>query len=126
MFSIITIASSTTKPTEIVNAINEMLSRLKPATYMTENVASRDNGTARDGITVAHSVRRNKKITMTTRQIVSSIVNCTSCTAARVTSVRSIISSTWTEGGSDCCSFGINRLIVSASSTVLAPGAFWI
>src|SRR6266481_1486737 len=55
MFSIMTIASSTTKPTEIVSAISEMLSRLKPATYMTENVASSDNGTAKLGITVAHS-----------------------------------------------------------------------
>src|SRR6201984_1153758 len=102
MFSIMTIASSTTKPTEMVNAISEILSRLKPATYITENVASSDNGTARLGITVAHNVRRNKKMTMTTRQIVSIIVSCTSRTAARVTSVRSSIRSTWTAGGIDC------------------------
>ena len=89
-----TIASSTIKPTEMVSAISEMLSRLKPATYMTANVASSDNGTAKLGITVAHSVRRNRKMTMTTRTIVSIIVNCTSRTAARVTSVRSSIRST--------------------------------
>src|ERR1700756_2123510 len=94
--------------------------------YMTENVASSDNGTARLGITVAHSVRRNRKITMTTSEIVSNIVSCTSRTAARVTSVRSSISSTWTEGGIDCTSFGINALIVSTNATVFAPGAFWI
>jgi len=64
-------------PTEMVSAISEMLSRLKPATYITENVASSDNGTARLGITVAHNVRRNRKMTMTTRQTVSSIVSCT-------------------------------------------------
>src|SRR3984893_6016356 len=83
--SIMTIASSITKPTEMVSAISEMLSRLKPATYMTENVASSDNGTARLGITVAHIVRRNRKMTMTTSEIVNNIVNCTSRTAARVT-----------------------------------------
>ena len=126
MFSIMTIASSTTNPTEIVKASSEMLSRLKPARYITAKVASSDNGTARLGITVAHSVRRNRKMTMTTRQIVSSIVSCTSRTAARVTCVRSSIRSTWTAGGIDCSSFGIKALIVSTNATVLAPGAFWI
>src|ERR1700730_18930805 len=101
MFSIMTIASSTTKPTEIDSAINEMLSRLKPANHITAKVASSDRGTAKLGITVAQTVRRNTKITITTRAIVSSIVNCTSRTAARVTSVRSSIRSTWTEGGID-------------------------
>src|SRR5580658_6414057 len=120
MFSIITIASSTTNPTEIVNAISEMLSRLNPATNITENVASSDNGTARLGITVAQIVRRNTKITTTTSAIVSSIVYCTSRTAARVTSVRSSIRSTCTAGGIDCSSLGISALIVSTSATVLA------
>src|SRR6202040_3863394 len=101
MFSIMTIASSTTKPTEMVSAISEMLSRLKPATYMTEKVASSDSGTARLGITVAHIVRRKMKMTMTTRRMVSIIVNCTSCTAARTTSERSDTRSTLTEGGID-------------------------
>ena len=38
MFSIITIASSTTKPVEIVSAINDRLSRLNPSRYITANV----------------------------------------------------------------------------------------
>ena len=38
MFSIITIASSTTKPVEIVSAISERLSRLKPASFITPKV----------------------------------------------------------------------------------------
>src|SRR5712691_12152323 len=119
MFSIITIASSTIKPTEMVSAISEMLSRLKPATHMTAKVASNDKGTAMLGITVAQIVRRNRKMTMTTRVIVSIIVNCTSWTAARVTCVRTTINSTLTEGGIDCSSFGINSLIVSTSAMVL-------
>src|SRR5579863_6811269 len=108
MFSIITIASSTTNPTEIVSAINEMLSMLKPPAYMTPKVATSDNGTARLGMTVAHKVRKNRKITMTTRLIVSIIVNCTSWTEARIVSDLSDIRSTWTAGGSDCSSLGIN------------------
>ena len=38
MFSIITMASSTTKPVEMVSAISERLSRLKPISFMTPNV----------------------------------------------------------------------------------------
>ena len=77
---------------------------------MTAKVASSDSGTAMLGITVAHNVRRNMKMTRTTRPIVSIIVNCTSCTAARTTSERSETRSTWTEGGIDSCSCGISCL----------------
>ena len=47
MFSTTTMASSTTKPTEMVAAISERLSRLKPATYMTVAAPSSDSGTTR-------------------------------------------------------------------------------
>ncbi len=53
MFSIITIASSTTKPVEIVSAINVRLFRLNPIRYMTPKVPTSDNGTAAAGMTVA-------------------------------------------------------------------------
>src|ERR1700730_5689408 len=43
MFSIITIASSTTNPVEIVSAISERLSRLKPTRYMATKVPTSDN-----------------------------------------------------------------------------------
>src|SRR3984957_11051834 len=49
-FSIITIASSTTNPVEIVSAINVRLFRLYPARYITPNVPTSDNGTATLGI----------------------------------------------------------------------------
>jgi hypothetical protein len=90
MFSSITIASSTTKPTEIVSAISERLSRLKPTRYMTAAVPSSASGTVTLGISVAGTLRRKTKITITTSAIVSISVNSTSCTEARIVCVRSI------------------------------------
>ena len=46
MFSIITIASSTTKPVAIVSAIRLRLLIEKPAKYMTPKVPMSDSGTA--------------------------------------------------------------------------------
>src|SRR5438477_4834328 len=86
MFSIITIASSTTKPVEMVNAINDRLSRLNPARYMMPKVPMRESGKATLVITVVQSFRRNRNITMTTRAIVRSNVNWTSRTEARIVS----------------------------------------
>jgi len=74
---------------------------------MTAKVATSESGTAMLGMTVAHNVRRNRKITTMTRPIVSIIVNCTSRTDARIVCERSDIRSTWTDGGSDSSSFGI-------------------
>ena len=68
MFSSTTIASSTTNPTARVSAISDMLSRLYPSRYMTANVATMDIGSARLGIAVARTLRRKRKITITTRQ----------------------------------------------------------
>ena len=85
-----TIASSTTKPVEMVSAISVKLFRLYPSTYMTAKVPTSDSGTAMLGITVAESVRRKMKITATTSaiQIISS--NSTSLTDARTVNVRSV------------------------------------
>ena len=66
MFSIITIASSTTNPVAIVSAIKVRLFRLKSMRYIAPKVPTRDSGTAAAGMTVAESVRRNRKITMMT------------------------------------------------------------
>ena len=70
MFSSITIASSTTKPTAMVKPISERLSRLKPSTYISPKVPSSDIGTVTLGISVARRLRRKMKITMTTSPIV--------------------------------------------------------
>ena len=99
MFSIITIASSTTKPVEMVSAINERLSRLNPARYMMPNVPMSESGSATLVITVAQSFRRKRNITITTSAMVSSNVYCTSRTDARIVSVRSARMETCTDGG---------------------------
>ena len=49
MFSIITIASSTTKPVEMVSAISVRLLRLNPAKYIAANVPTSESGTATAG-----------------------------------------------------------------------------
>ena len=44
-FSIMTMASSTTKPTETASAISDRLSIEKPATHITAQVPASDSGT---------------------------------------------------------------------------------
>ena len=99
MFSIITMASSTTKPVEMVSAISERLFRLKPSRYMTPNVPTSESGTATAGMTVAARLRRKRKITSTTSTTDSTSSNCTSATEARMVVVRSVRTVTWTDGG---------------------------
>ncbi len=53
MFSIITMASSTTKPVAMVSAISDRLSSEKPHRYMTASVPTSDSGTDRLGMMVA-------------------------------------------------------------------------
>ena len=48
-----------------------------------------DSGTVTAGMIVAQKLRRNRKMTITTSATVSSNVNCTSATEARMVSVRS-------------------------------------
>ena len=71
MFSIITIASSTTNPVEMVSAIRVRLFRLYPSRYITPKVPTSDSGTATLGITVAERFRRKRKMTITTSPMVS-------------------------------------------------------
>ena len=75
MFSIMTIASSTTKPVAMVIAINVRLLRLYPSRYITPKDPTSERGTATLGITVPDTVRRKTKITSTTRTMVSNSSN---------------------------------------------------
>jgi len=75
MFSSITIASSTKKPIERVSAIRERLSRLYPRRYITAKVPIIEIGRATEGITVAESLLKKRKITSTTRKTVKRRVN---------------------------------------------------
>ena len=74
MFSSMTIASSTTKPTEIVSAISDTLSSEYPMMYIAAMVPRSDRGIATAGMNVARNVRRNPKTTITTSaQEISSV-----------------------------------------------------
>ena len=122
MFSIITMASSTTKPVEIVSAISDRLSSVNPQSFITPNVPIIANGNATLGITVAQNFRRKIKITSTTKPIVSINVNCTSCTDARIVCVRSVKTLIFTDGGMEERKRGSNAFTRSAVSMILAPG----
>ena len=89
IFSRTTIASSTTNPTESVNAINDRLFRENPNRYMTANVPIIAIGNATLGIKVAPMSRKNTNITRITKAIDSSNVNFTSSTDARIVVDRS-------------------------------------
>ena len=66
MFSIMTMASSTTKPVPIVSAISERLSSEKPQNHMMPKVAISDSGSATPAMMVARMVRRKMSTTVMT------------------------------------------------------------
>ena len=74
------------------------------------------------GIKVAQTLRRNRKITRTTNPMLSSSVNCTSLTEARMVWMRSDRTDTLMVGGIDASSCGSNALIRSTVAITLAPG----
>ena len=125
MFSIITIASSTTKPEEIVSAISDRLLRLKPSIYMAPNVPTIESGTDMLGMRVARVLRRKRKITSTTSTTASVSSNSTSLTEARIVTVRSVRIVTSIDGGSASWSCGSSALIPSTTWMTLAPGWRW-
>ena len=89
MFSSMTMASSTTKPTDSVSASSVMLLMEKPKAYIAAQVPISDTGTASAGMMVAETFRRNRKITMITSEMAIASVACTSETAARIEIERS-------------------------------------
>ena len=122
MFSIITMASSTTKPVPMVSAISDRLSRLKPAKYITPKLVISDSGSATPAMIVARSERRNRSTTSVTSTTLSTSVNCTSCTEARMVTVRSLTMASFTPAGIVRCSLGISARICLTTSITLAPG----
>ena len=126
MFSIITIASSTTKPVAMVSAISVRLLREKPTRYMTPKVPTSDSGTAMLGMRVAEALRRKKKMTSTTRITASSNSNCTSAIEARMLMVRSVSTETLIEAGRLACSCGSIAVMRSTVWMTLAPGWRWM
>src|SRR5271168_3028403 len=92
---------------------------------MTANVPISDIGTDIAGIRVAHSLRKNRKMTPTTNTIVSSRVCWTSATLARMVWARSDTTSILMDGGSDASSSGNAFLIWSTVAMTLAPDWHW-
>ena len=126
MFSIMTIASSTTKPAEIVSDMSERLLRLKPSRYITPKVPTRERGTERLGIRVAGTFLRKAKMTKTTRMTASVSSTSTSSTEARIVLVRSVRTATSTDGGSEAWRAGRSFLMLSTTLITLAPGWRWM
>ena len=83
-------ASSTTKPSASVSASRLTLSSEKPSIAMPAKVPMIDSGRAMAGMKVARQVRRKARITRITSAAVSISVICTSCTASRIDSERSL------------------------------------
>ena len=122
MFSIMTMASSTTNPVAMVSAIKDRLSSEKPSRYMAPNVPPSDSGTDRLGMIVPGSVRKNTKITITTRTTASASSNSTSATEARIVTVRLLMMVRSTAAGSVARSAGKSDWMRSTTWMMLAPG----
>jgi hypothetical protein len=126
MFSIMTMASSTTKPVAMVSAMSVRLFTLKPARYMTPKVPTSDSGTAMLGMTVADGLRRKTKITSTTSTTARKSSNWMSSTEARTVTVRSVTTWRSTAPGSAACNCGRSAWMRSTTSMTLAPGWRWM
>ena len=98
----------------------------KPARYMTPKVPMSESGTATLGMMVARSLRRKTKMTVTTSATARSNSTCTSCTDARMVTVRSVSTATSIAAGSAAWSCGSCRLMRSTTSMTLAPGCRWM
>ncbi len=122
MFSIMTMASSITKPVPMASAIKERLSRLKPAIHMTPKAAISERGRATPAMKVARAERRKSRTTSTTSPTLSRRVSWTSWTEARIVPVRSLTTESVTPSGMPRCSLGRMERMPSTVSMMLAPG----
>ena len=89
---------------------------------MAAKVAMMDKGSASEGMIVARTLRRNRKITSTTRTMASNRVFCTSATASRTETERSFSTSIPTEPGSWARNWGRRSRTSFTTCTVLASG----
>jgi len=126
MFSSMTMASSTTNPTDRVSAMSVRLFTEKSVRYITANVPTMENGSARLGMIVAEMFRRNRKITRMTRHSVSTRVNLTSLTDSRIDWERSKMTPSSTDAGSCFWNTGRMSRMAWTMATVLVPGWRWM
>src|SRR5580658_2296430 len=85
-----------------------------------------DRGTAMLGMIVAANVRRNTKMTATTRAMHRQSSNSTSATEARTVVVRSVRTDIFIVGGIVALSLGRSAVIRSTTAMMLAPGWRWM
>ena len=81
-----------------------------------------DSGTDRLGMMVAGMLRKNRKMTITTKPTASASSNSTSSTEARMVVVRSVSGVTVIAAGSEALSEGNSLLMLSTTWMTLAPG----
>ena len=89
MFSVITIASSTTRPTERTTASIVSTLMEKPATYITKKAPMSDTGITIQGTSVTRQSRKKRKMMMITNTKASYTVLSTSLMEARMNLVLS-------------------------------------
>ncbi len=89
---------------------------------MTANVPTIEKGKARLGMMVADRLRRNRKMTRTTRITVRTRVNFTSWTDSLIDTDRSLRIPSERAAGSCDWSCGSSALMASTTSTVFVPG----
>src|SRR5579864_9066170 len=90
MFSITTIASSTTNPVAMVSAISERLSSVYPIRYIAPNVAMMETGTETLGMNVDQPLRRKTNTTRMTSPMEMTMLRWASLNESRVVMVRSL------------------------------------
>ena len=79
MFSITTMASSTTNPVAMVSAISERLSSVYPSRYIAPNVAMSETGTETLGMNVDQPLRRKTNTTKITSPMEMIMLRWASC-----------------------------------------------
>src|SRR6185312_5785947 len=122
MFSITTIASSTTNPVEMVSAISERLSSVKPIRYITPNVPISESGTETEGMSVDRVSRRKAKTTRITSRMEMMRLRRASETEARMVAVLSSTTCNLIDGGMEACNCGRIFGTLSTVLMTLAPG----
>src|SRR5262245_3570944 len=125
-FSIMTIASSTTKPTDTASAMRERLSMENPTHHIIAQVPASASGTVMPAAMVAAARRRNTNTTSITSVTVVSSVTCMSPTLERIVVVRSESMDISTPAGIQRLMSGMISRMRSTVSITLASTDFVI
>src|SRR6202046_4191496 len=122
MFSSTTMASSTTNPVEIVNAISDRLLRLKPKRYITPKEPMIEVGTATLGIAAARTLRKKANTTRITRKTAVTNVVSVSVSDCLMVFDRSTATVRSTSPGSEAIKRGNSARTLSTAGVVLGAG----